>query len=41
MELGRLKKLVQKYEEKKYVLSRKEATEPDDREVSSGIIRVI
>lgn len=41
MELGKLKKLVQKYEEKKHALSNKESIDPWNQDVSSGIIRVI
>ncbi len=41
MELGKLKKLVQKYEEKKHALGKKESIDPRDKDVSSGIIRVI
>lgn len=41
MELGKLKKLVQKYEEKKHALNLKESIDPRQRDVSSGVIKVI
>ncbi len=40
MSQGKLKKLIQKYEEKKHTLSMKESINPLDKHVSSGIIRV-
>jgi hypothetical protein len=41
MELGKLKKLVQKYEEKKHALGLKESIDPRQRDVSSGVIKVV
>jgi SNF2 family DNA or RNA helicase len=41
MELGKLKKLVQKYEEKKHALNLKESVDPRQRDVSSGVIKVV
>lgn len=40
MNQGKLKKLMQKYEEKKHILFMKESIDPLDKDVSSGIIRV-